>query len=289
MLVEQAQIIERDQPKTGMVVLQTNDTKKFVGKSQYCRKFISKSDHSPHIEPVWFFNELVYSELAKLAGLNMPEHRVMVNNEGELFFGSEYCDTRKPLESSVELKRLFDSDPTQLTRALLLDLLLFNNDRTFGRSGDIFSDGERLYFIDHGHALFGDGRCFGDLHRIECECYNSDIVKGYISGFLRCAEANQLVWSEHNQETVQSEYDTVRKFVPGRFEQTCREIEAMRNRGEIKVWEARNGLLLQPRLVGAMEKALSRWTSHLDCYFRDASGRKAFRKCLPPNSSTSST
>lgn len=50
----QAKIIQQNWPKEGMKLLETDDTKQFVGKGLYCRKFVSKSKHKRHIEPVWF-------------------------------------------------------------------------------------------------------------------------------------------------------------------------------------------------------------------------------------------
>lgn len=213
-------------------------------------------------------------------GLNVPEYRVVVDNQGELFFGSEYCTVRKPLEDVQELRRLFERDPTQLTRALILDLLLFNNDRTFGKSGDIFSDGQRLYFVDHGHALWGDGRCFGDLHRLESDRYDSNIVQGYVKGFLRCVEANELVWSKANWPLAQREFGQMKSNVLDQFRRACCELEAMNDQEDIQSWVKHSGVLFQPRLVQPMCKALTDWSNRLNRFFQSNDGRESFLQMI---------
>ena len=281
MQVAQATYISIDDgPKPGMAVLRS-DGRKFIGKHVFCRKFVAKRNCEQVADLVWFFNEVVYYELATLVSLKMPDARILVSDDGAMWFGSEYHPHWQPVQNDDTLRGLCSSNVEQLTLALILDLLLFNNDRTIGPNGDIFCEGQELFFIDHGHSLWGDGRCFGDLHRVEwkrydreCERYDTEIVKGYIKGFLHCAEANDLVLEEGNWPLVQQTYRTVRTKIPGQFKDICGNLDKLRDRKEVQAWKERYRMDVQPRLVKTMARALDKWASELDNHFEKPSGRE---------------
>ena len=284
MQVQHATYLHRDRPKKGMAVL-CSDGREFVGKHLFCRKFVAKGKCEPVVDLVWFFNEVVYYELATLVSLKMPDARILVSDDGAMWFGSEYHPHWQPVQNDDTLRGLCSSNVEQLTLALILDLLLFNNDRTIGPNGDIFCEGQELFFIDHGHSLWGDGRCFGDLHRVECERYNTEIVKNYIRDFLHCAKANVLVLEKDNWPLVQQTYERVKKKIPDQFKDICRNLERLGDREEVQAWQkGYDDVPVQPRLVKTMAGALDKWAQELDNYFEKPNGWEALTRVVHSSS-----
>ena len=271
--IREAQVKKEGSPKEGLSLLSC-DEQVFVGKPAICRKYVEKEKKDePLLELTWLMNEAVYYSIAKSAGLRMPEARILVVPEDGLFFGSEYLSSAKPMQDQGTLKEVVSVNLDQLTRALVLDLLLFNSDRTIGRQGDILCDDGKLFFIDHGHSLWGDGRCFGDLHRIEHECYSPEIVRGYVKDFLRCKEANALVWKEDNWSLAQKLFRETREKTKNEFRSACDSLKGLQRDEGVTAWRGSTKMLFQPRLVSCMAEALGKWAEELHRgYFQDGDG-----------------
>lgn len=128
--------------------------------------YFSKSgfvDAEGKIDPkYWLMNEAFYYLTAQKTFLPMPEMKFL-EYDSRIFIGSRYAPNRLSLHIFPDRKKYLYSPVNRvpLTKMFLLDIFLFNSDRT--KDNILVDSVGKVWAIDHDKSFMGNGKT--DLHR----------------------------------------------------------------------------------------------------------------------------